>query len=251
MKIWKTRETMFIFKLHSAELHSFWRDILAWFSNWFRESILDLWDPAASKEIHFCNNSNLRKSCWRKVLHLLSNLRLSKRNNLHHNSRVNSKPRKGFLRGRWPSCTTISVLSMRTSFFRPPLSRDKLHESMYLWFFTFFRVSRFDEFFDEFRTRSRLPFVDHKKKEFFCTEVQFAGPSSRRGRLQCQHAIQVERDPDSGPTQPELQQTHEPQFINFSHIDVNVKRACICKSFQCTSNSDSSASTPSAATYES
>ena len=150
MKIWKTRETMFIFKLHSAELHTFWRDILAWFSNWFRESILDLWDPAASKEIHFCNNSNLRKSCWRKVLHLLSNLRLSKRNNLRHNSRVNSKPRKGFLRGRWPSCTTISVLSMKTSFFRPPLSRDKLHESMYLWFFTFFRVSRFDEFFDEF-----------------------------------------------------------------------------------------------------
>ena len=250
MKIWKTREIMFIFKLHSAELHSLWRDILAWFSNWFRESILDLWDPAASKEIHFCNNSNLRKSCWRKVLLLLSNLRLSKRNNLHHNSRVNSKPRKGFLRGRWPSCTTISVLSMRTSFFRPPLSRDKLHESMYLWFFTIFRV--FLSSRKAIWISISFPFVDHKKKEFFCTEVQFAGPSSRRGRLQCQHAIQVERDPDSGPTQPELQQTrHEPQFINFSHIDVNVKRACICKSFQCTSNSDSSASTPSAATYES
>ena len=166
MKIWKTRETMFIFKLHSAELHTFWRDILAWFSNWFRESILDLWDPAASKEIHFCNNSNLRKSCWRKVLHLLSNLRLSKRNNLHHNSRVNSKLRKGFSRGRWPSCTTISVLSMRTSFFRPPLSRDKLHESMYLWFFTIFRVF-FCHLEKRFESRFRSPSWTTKRKNFF------------------------------------------------------------------------------------
>ena len=223
----------FFFFLCSRQVYLAW---LEQHLNWFRASILDLWDPVASKEIHFCNNSN-RKSCWHK-LHLLSNLRHSKLSNLRR-SRVNSKPRKGFLLGRWPSCTTISVLSMKTSFFRPPLSRAKLHESMYLWFFTSFIFSvlvpreiivkvclhycyavqislQIDEFIDEkilqifiFRLCHLFAFsfaiLRGQQKNFvFCTEVQFSGPSSRWGRLQCQHAIQVERDTHSGPTKPEL-----------------------------------------------